>query len=145
MRGFTTGSYGFGSAARALEPVTAGEQQSIGSENGDVTEEFVMRLDAGMLAFFRDITEEMVRRFGISHPEAVARLNATYGSLEIAPYPDLMCHELPEFWAYGAYYRPDTEGRLPCGDTESDAAIDFTTLETRPAPVGLPNGLGQQD
>ncbi|MFF5520727.1 hypothetical protein [Streptomyces coeruleorubidus] len=90
-----------------------------------------MRLDEGMLDYFRDMANEMVSRFGISRSEAVARINERYQSAEISPYPDLMCHELPEYWAYGLYYYPDEAGRLPTGDDDS---IDLSALKVRPAP-----------
>lgn len=98
------------------------------------TAEFLMRLDAGMLEYFREMASEMVGRFGISRAEAVARINERYQGLEIEPYPDLMCHEFPEFWAHGVYYYPDERGRLPTGDVHADAVIDFTRLRVRPLP-----------
>jgi hypothetical protein len=87
-----------------------------------------------MLEYFREMESEMVARFGISRAEAVARMNERYQSLEIEPYPDLMCHESPEFWAYGVYYFPDEKDRLPSGDAEADAAFDLTRLRIRPLP-----------
>jgi hypothetical protein len=99
-----------------------------------MTEEFLMHLDDGMLAYFRDIVNEMVSRFDISVAEAVARVNERYQRADISPYPDLMCHEFPEYWAYGLYYFPDGEGRLPTGDEEDDEDIDFAQLDVRPAP-----------
>ncbi|WP_406443184.1 barstar family protein [Streptomyces sp. NBC_01613] len=107
---------------------------SNGTAQLPVAGEFLMRLDSRMLEYFRDMAEEMVSRFGISRAEAVARINERYGALDISPYPDLMCHELPQFWAYGAYYYPDDEGRLPTGDSEADADIDVTRLAIRPVP-----------
>jgi hypothetical protein len=101
-----------------------------------MTAEFLMRLDEGMLDYFRDMANEMVSRFAISRAEAVARINDRYQNAEISPYPDLMCHELPEYWVYGLYYYPDEAGRLPTGDDES---IDLSVLKVRPAPEpGLP-------
>ncbi|MEU6610685.1 hypothetical protein ABZ922_37610 [Streptomyces shenzhenensis] len=47
---------------------------------------------------------------------------------------NLITHELPEFWAYGVYYYPDDNGRLPVGDVLADADIDFARLRVRPAP-----------
>jgi len=110
----------------------------VGDPNGTaqlpMAGEFLMRLDNRMLQYFRDVAEEMVSRFGISRAEAVARINETYGALDISRYPDLMCHELPQFWAYGAYYHPDDEGRLPIGDPKADADIDVARLAIRPLP-----------
>ncbi|MBQ0848503.1 hypothetical protein J8N05_09805 [Streptomyces sp. BH-SS-21] len=99
-----------------------------------MTAEFHMKLDEGMLGYFREIADEMVGRFGISRAEAVARINERYGGTEMSPYPDLMCHELPEFWAYGPYYYPDDAGRLPTGDASADVGIDVTRLRIRPRP-----------
>ncbi|MEU1300770.1 hypothetical protein [Streptomyces shenzhenensis] len=96
--------------------------------------EFVMDLDEGMTEYFREIANEMVSRFGISRAEAVARINERYHDAEISTYPDLMCHEFPEFWAYGPYYYPDASGRLPTGDEDDDAGFDFSALRVRPAP-----------
>jgi hypothetical protein len=76
------------------------------------TGEFLMDLDEGMLAYFRELAHEMVTRFGISRGEAVARINRAYGGRKFGPYPDLMCHELPEYWGNGLYFKPNA-GRLP--------------------------------
>lgn len=100
-----------------------------------MTAEFLMRLDEGMLQYFRYIADEMVSRFGISRAEAVARINAAYEGADIEPYPDLMCHEFPEYWAYGLYYFPDEVGRVPSGDEDDDERIDFSELKVRPAPA----------
>lgn len=98
-----------------------------------MTAEFLMRLDDGMLEYFRDIVDEAVSRFGISRAEAVARVNERYGELEISPYPDLMCHELPEYWVYGLYLKPLGDGRsLPSGDEDED--VDLSAYEILPAP-----------
>lgn len=40
-----------------------------------------------------------------------------------------MCHELPEYWAHGLYFKPHA-GRLP--DDDPDA--DLSAWEVRPAP-----------
>ncbi|MER5822399.1 hypothetical protein [Streptomyces mirabilis] len=42
------------------------------------TDEFLMALDEGMLAYFREMTDEMVTRFGIPRAEAVERINRPY-------------------------------------------------------------------
>lgn len=93
------------------------------------TEEFLTALDEGMLQYFREIADELVGRFGISQAEAVARINAAYEGADIDPYPDLMCHEEPDYWAYGLYFLPK-DGRVPyAGSTE-----DLSQWETRPVP-----------
>jgi hypothetical protein len=42
------------------------------------TDEFLTTLDEGMLAYFREMTDEMVTRFGIPRAEAVERINRAY-------------------------------------------------------------------
>ncbi|MDN0193718.1 hypothetical protein [Streptomyces sp. S.PNR 29] len=102
---------------------------------GTTGTEFVIPLDEEMLAYFRAMVDVLVRRCGISRAEAVARINATYGAGQSADMEvQLMGHELPEFWAYGAYYRQDDQGRLPKGNPSTDADIDFSRLPIRPAP-----------
>ncbi|WP_324786349.1 hypothetical protein [Streptomyces sp. H51] len=99
-----------------------------------MTAEFLMSLDEGMLEYFRAIANGMTSRFGITYAEAVARMNERYQDAEISAYPDLMCHEFPEYWAYGLYYYPDDLGRLPSGDQDDGEGIDTSTLGVRPAP-----------
>jgi hypothetical protein len=97
--------------------------------------EFVLPLDEEMLAYFREMADVLVERVGISRAEAVARINASYGTRQwVALDPQLMGHELPEYWAYGVYYGPDSQHRLPIGDPNADADIDFSTHPARPAP-----------
>ncbi|MFE2513877.1 hypothetical protein [Streptomyces mirabilis] len=55
------------------------------------TGEFLMALDEGMLAYFREMADEMVTRFGIPRAEAAARINKAYARQEFRPYPVLMC------------------------------------------------------
>ncbi|MFJ8188364.1 hypothetical protein ACIQ8D_01005 [Streptomyces sp. NPDC096094] len=100
-----------------------------------MTAEFVLDLNEGMLEYFREMADVLVERCGISRPEAVARINRQYANLEIDPYPDLMCHEYPEFWALPAYYGQDDHGRAPTGDPDVDAHIDFSRLPVHPAPA----------
>ncbi|WP_248506958.1 hypothetical protein [Streptomyces sp. D2-8] len=102
---------------------------------GTTGTEFVLPLDDEMLAYFREMTDVLVERIGISRAEAVARINAMYGTRESASWGvELMGHELPEYWAYGTYYSPGHQKRLPIGDPQVDADIDFGTLPVRPAP-----------
>ncbi|MGY0069161.1 hypothetical protein ACWZEH_20720 [Streptomyces sp. QTS137] len=93
------------------------------------TEEFLTALNEGMLQYSREIADELVGRFGMFRAEAVARINATHERVDIFPYPDLMCHEEPDYWAYGICFLPK-DGRVPhSGSTE-----DLSQWETRPAP-----------
>ncbi|MGX1118666.1 hypothetical protein RKD37_004029 [Streptomyces ambofaciens] len=100
-----------------------------------MTEEFVLDLDEGMLEYFRDMVDVLVGRCGISRPEAVARINRQYADLEVDPYPDLLCHEAPEFWALPAYYGRGDHDHFPTGDPDADAHIDFSRLPVHPAPA----------
>ncbi|MBR8643291.1 hypothetical protein KEF29_37995 [Streptomyces tuirus] len=93
------------------------------------TQEFLTALDNGMLRYFREIADVMVDRFGISRAEAVARINDAYEGSEIDPYPDLMCHEEPEYWAYGLYFQA-RNGVVPRGEDVADLA----QWEKSPAP-----------
>lgn len=77
--------------------------------------EFTMRADAEMMNFFSDIADELQSLFSIDRAEAVARINHAWGSLGFDPYPDLVCHESPEHWAYGMYY-----GDVPYWDEGAD-------------------------
>lgn len=98
---------------------------------GSTGTEFVIPLDEEMLAYFREMVGVLVERCGVSRAEAVARINAAYGTQDGVW---IMGHELPEYWAYGAYYSSDHRDRLPTGDPDADADIDFSTLPVRPAP-----------
>ncbi|MFF4653543.1 hypothetical protein [Streptomyces sp. NPDC001380] len=77
--------------------------------------EFVMQADEEMHAFFSEIADEMQRLFPVSRAEAVARINHAWGNTEFDPYPDLVCHESAEYWAYGMYY-----GDVPYWDEHAD-------------------------
>ena len=102
---------------------------------GTTGTEFVLPLDEEMLGYFREMVDVLVERVGVPRAEAVARVNAAYGTRQSAALDlQLMGHELPEYWACGLYYGPDGRGRIPVGDPVADAAIDLTTLPVRPAP-----------
>lgn len=92
--------------------------------------EFVMRADAKMMEFFSRIADEMQQRFSISHAEAVARLNEAWGGLDFEPYPDLVCHETPEHWAYQLYY-----GDVAYWDADADRS---SWQPTPPPPADSP-------
>ncbi len=81
--------------------------------------------DADMQAYFREIAVFMVDTFRIDYAEAVARVNEAFEEQEFDPYPDVICHEMPEYWAYGLYY-----GEVPYWDESADRS-EWTV---RPAP-----------
>ncbi|WRZ91196.1 hypothetical protein OHB54_20215 [Streptomyces sp. NBC_01007] len=96
--------------------------------------EFLTRLDEEMLGYFHEMSEILVGHFGMSRSEAVARINERYGGEDISGMnQDLMCHEMPEFWAYHLYFKPTPDARpLPSGDPDVDG--DLSDWEVRPAP-----------
>ncbi|MGK5532552.1 hypothetical protein [Streptomyces sp. URMC 129] len=81
--------------------------------------------DPGMQRYFGDIARFMVAEFGITYAEAVARVNEAFKDQEFGAYPDIMCHELPEYWAYGLYY-----GTVRYWDEYADRS----SWNARPAP-----------
>ncbi|MFC9127138.1 hypothetical protein ACFT4A_09870 [Streptomyces sp. NPDC057099] len=102
---------------------------------GTTGTEFVLALNEEMLAYFREMADVLVEHIGISRAEAVARINAVYGTRESVSWGvGLLGHELPEYWAYGVYYGPDDQHRVPKGCPTADADIDFSTHPVRPAP-----------
>ncbi|GAA2527105.1 hypothetical protein GCM10010423_21590 [Streptomyces levis] len=102
---------------------------------GTTGTEFVLPLDDQMLAYFREMADVLVEHIGLSRAEAVARINASYGTRQWVDLDlQLMGHELPEYWAYAVYYAPDSRGRLPVGSPTADADIDFGAHPVRPAP-----------
>ncbi|MGW3816172.1 hypothetical protein [Streptomyces sp. NPDC005046] len=108
-------------------------QQGAIYESAPRTEEFLILLDAEWLDYFRAMTDVLVTRFGIPRAESVARINERYAAAELKPMgEDLLGHELPEFWAYGLYFEPDSRGMLPSGSPESDR--DLHAWAVRPAP-----------
>ncbi|MFI9785489.1 hypothetical protein ACIHEI_18620 [Kitasatospora sp. NPDC051984] len=83
--------------------------------------EFLMKADEEMLEFFSEIAD-VLQTFGISRAEAVARVNRAWGHRKFGPYPDLMCHEDPEYWAHGLYYDngKDDGGLVPYWEENPD-------------------------
>ncbi|MFI9783906.1 hypothetical protein ACIHEI_10420 [Kitasatospora sp. NPDC051984] len=98
--------------------------------------EFLMRADEEMLEFFSQIAD-VLQTFGISRAEAVARVNRSWGHETFDPYPDLMCHESPEYWAHGMYYHDglDQGGTVPYWEENPDRS---SWLITPPPPADSP-------
>ncbi|MFI1522908.1 hypothetical protein [Kitasatospora cineracea] len=97
-----------------------------------------LRLDADreMLEFLGEIVEVLVS-FGASRAEAVARLNHAWGHLEFDPYPDLVCHEEPAFWAHRMYYDDGRNDGTTVAYWDPDADRGAWTVNP-PPPDGDP-------
>ncbi len=78
--------------------------------------EFPCAGDAEALSFCRQIADEMATLFGITHEEAVARINRHWsrpgqGGREPLVWIvgiDIAYHETPGYWAHTIYYGPDS-------------------------------------
>ncbi|MFF4342479.1 hypothetical protein ACFY00_21425 [Kitasatospora sp. NPDC001540] len=109
-------------------------EQEDGSPAGEVTlpaHGLVMRADAGMAEFLLEMTA-VLESFGASRAEAVARMNHRWGTHEFEPYPDLMCHEEPEYWAHRMYYDDGRNDGTTVAYWNPDA--DRSTWTVTPAP-----------
>ncbi|WP_405009060.1 hypothetical protein [Kitasatospora sp. NBC_01539] len=80
-----------------------------------MSDAFLMHADAETTAYFSEVADALCALFGIPRAEAVARLNAQWGAVEFEPYPDLVCHEEPEHWAYLLYH-----GDVPYWEADAD-------------------------
>ena len=77
--------------------------------------------DNEALDYCQDIAEEMVRAFGISHVEAVARINRQWSQPDLSGRVpriwivglDLVYHQTPEDWAGDIYYGKDSRWWQP--------------------------------
>ncbi|WP_441247938.1 hypothetical protein [Kitasatospora sp. McL0602] len=84
-----------------------------------------MPADAAMQMFFSEVAEFMQAHFSMDRAEAVARVNGFWGDVAFSPYPDLVCHESSEYWAYSIVY-----GDVPFWDDTADR----TSWQARAAP-----------
>jgi hypothetical protein len=89
--------------------------------------EFLMPASDEAQETLRDVVEELVRLFGVSRAEAVARVNLAWAHRDFTEDPGLLGHEEPEHWAYRLYYEGDV------AYWEPDA--DRTQWRVRPAPA----------
>ncbi|ROR37339.1 hypothetical protein [Kitasatospora cineracea] len=96
--------------------------------------EFRLEADEQMQEFFSEVAD-VIQSFGASRAEAVARVNRAWGGRKIAPYPDLLCHEDPEYWAYGLYYDDADGDEVPYWDPSADRS---TWTVVPPPPDGDP-------
>lgn len=55
-----------------------------------------------------EIVGEMVKLFGISTDEAIARINEAWDGLSIIGPDDLIFHETTGYWAHNIYYGKDS-------------------------------------
>ncbi len=95
-----------------------------------------LRIDADreMLEFFSAVADA-IRGFGASRAEAVARVNRAWAGVEFEPYPDLVCHEEPEYWAHRFYYNDGTGATVAYWDPDADRS---TWTVNPPPPEGDP-------
>ncbi|WP_354643003.1 hypothetical protein [Kitasatospora camelliae] len=93
--------------------------------------EFRLEADRRMQEYFSDIADEL-QKFGISRAEAVARVNAAWEGVEFEPYPDLVCHEDPEYWAHRFYYDNGRNDNRPVPYWDEDA--DRSSWLIKPPP-----------
>ncbi|RPE29205.1 hypothetical protein [Kitasatospora cineracea] len=91
--------------------------------------EFRLEADEQMQEFFSEVADE-IQKFGASRAEAVARVNRAWEGVEFEPYPDLVCHEEPEYWAHRFYYGNGPGRMVPYWDPDADRS----TWTIKPAP-----------
>ncbi len=65
-------------------------------------------LDEKSRDFIATIIAEMIRLFDIAEDEAVARIHNRWRG-QTFRYPDIIFHELPEYWAKEIYYGHDAD------------------------------------
>lgn len=66
--------------------------------------EFTFETDSEAYDYCHEIVAVMMRDFGISENEAIARLNRQWNGQKLGGPEELLFHELPETWAYDVYF-----------------------------------------
>ncbi|MBQ0983639.1 hypothetical protein KBZ10_03685 [Streptomyces sp. F63] len=74
-----------------------------------------MRTNEEVVEYLEEIVEVMIEGCGVSRAEAVARINQQWRGQDLDESPELIEHELPEFWAYRICY-----GTVPYWDPDVD-------------------------
>lgn len=67
--------------------------------------EFLPPTSPEVYQLFQETVAEMVKLFGISRAEAVARINAQWEGRSLLDKNDIILHEDPYYWALFIYYR----------------------------------------
>jgi hypothetical protein len=90
------------------------------------TDWFTFPVSTEVAALVVDILEELLGRNGLPLPEAVARINAQWGGLDMTSPTDISLHETGFFWATVMLYEE------PISDWWEGA--DRSAWTRRPAP-----------
>jgi len=61
-----------------------------------------------MQEFCEEIIGLMLKEFGISREEAIARINSQWGHLDTLNEDSVVLHDTSDFWAYDIYYGSDS-------------------------------------
>jgi hypothetical protein len=69
---------------------------------------FIFEMDDQSSAFCKEIAQQMVELFGITHEEAIGRINRDWGGLKIVGNVDVIYHEDETYWAKTIYYGKDS-------------------------------------
>jgi hypothetical protein len=65
---------------------------------------FIFETDDQSTAFCEEIARQMVELFGITHEEAIGRINRDWRGLKIVGPDDVIYHEDEIYWAKTIYY-----------------------------------------
>ena len=68
---------------------------------------FIFHTDDRSATFCEEIARQMVDLFGITHEEAIGRINRDWAGLNIVG-PDVIYHEDETYWAKTIYYGKDS-------------------------------------
>jgi hypothetical protein len=69
-----------------------------------MTSEFKFDVEDQLLAYCREIVQEMMSEFNISYEEALGRINNHWGGQDFN-YPDTIYNQTTEYWAKRIYYK----------------------------------------
>jgi hypothetical protein len=67
--------------------------------------EFTFDVEGQLMAYCREITQEMMSEFNISYDEALGRINKHWGGQEFDCSDEIIYHETTEYWAKRIYYK----------------------------------------
>lgn len=78
--------------------------------------EFQMALSPDVHELLDGIVHEMIRSFGISRAEAIARINEQWHGQDLTAGDEIILHEDEQYWALFIYFGPDIQDWRPEGD-----------------------------